>query len=161
MKKTLGIIFILLLASTAWAGPIVTGSGVNQSLNTTDSPTFVTGTFTTVIGRPPATVSHSATENVTLAQVSGQTNLVTGAYVLSLPTCNTPYKGPFRATTAAVYSLDVVTGTDVIILNGTALAAGNKATSDGTINNQMSVSCEGSGVIIINSIVGVAIDGGA
>jgi hypothetical protein len=42
------------------------------------------------------------------------------------------------STTAAVVSVDVDSGSDYIILNGVALAAGNKATSDGTIGAMLS-----------------------
>lgn len=105
--------------------------------------------------------SHSATEAVTVEQMFGGEHLVTGAYVLSLPTAAVGYHGRFQATTAAVFSLDLTTGTDVIVLNGTALAAGNKATSDGTIYNEMEVVCRVAGTYIVRSLQGLAIDGGA
>jgi len=106
-------------------------------------------------------ITDSATGNVTAAQMEGQTHVVTGAYVLSLPTAVVGYRAKFKASTAAVYSLDVVTGTDVIVLNGTLLAAGNKATSDGTQYNEMVVECRVAGTYDIASWMGVAIDGGA
>jgi hypothetical protein len=55
----------------------------------------------------------------------------------------------------------VVTGTDVIVLNGTALTAGYKATTDGTINAEVYVECRVAGKYHIISIIGLAVDGGA
>lgn len=106
-------------------------------------------------------VTDSATGNVTAAQMQGQTHVVTGAYTLSLPTAAVGYKAKFLASTAAVFSIDVVTGTDVIVLNGTALTAGNKATTDGTINAEVYVECRIAGKYHIISIVGLVVDGGA
>lgn len=118
------------------------------------------GVFSYVAYDVNGVVSHSSTENATAAQMKGQTHLVTGAYTVSLPTAAVGYKAKFRATTAAVYSLDVVTGTDVIRLNGTALTAGYKVTSDGTINNTIECECSQAGYYDCNSLVGVATDGG-
>lgn len=118
------------------------------------------GTFTDLAGNVPI-ITDSATGNVTAAQMKGQTHVVTGAYTLSLPKAVVGYRATFMASTAAVFSIDLVTGTDVIVLNGTALTAGNKVTSDGTINAEVYVECRISGKYHINSIVGLAIDGGA
>ena len=118
------------------------------------------GTFTDLLGNT-VVITDSATGNVTAAQMKNQTHVITGAYVLSLPTAAVGYKAKFKASTAAVYSLDVVTGTDIIILNGVALTAGNKATSDGTIYNEMVVECRVAGKYDIASWMGLAVDGGA
>jgi len=106
-------------------------------------------------------VTDSATGNVSASQMENQTHNISGAYTLSLPTAVVGYKAKFVALTAAVYSLDVVTGTDVIILNGTALTAGYKATSDGTIYNEVDVECREAGKYMISSQLGLMIDGGA
>jgi hypothetical protein len=106
--------------------------------------------------------TDGATANVAVSQMRGQTHVVTGAYTLSLPTAAIGYSATFYASTAAVFSVDVVTGTDVIVLNGTALAAGNKATSDGTINAECYVECRVAGKYTVNSNgVGLFVDGGA
>jgi len=118
------------------------------------------GTFTDLAGNV-AVITDSATGNVTAAQMKGQTHRITGAYTLSLPTAAAGYKAKFRATTATVFSLGVVTGTDVINLNGTALTAGNKVTSDGTINNTIECESDVTGKYECNSLIGLAIDGGA
>jgi hypothetical protein len=116
----------------------------------------------TVLSNANTITTHNTTEDVTAATMyRGNVHKITGAYTLSLPTAVVGYEAIFYASTVAVYSLDVKTGTDVIILNGTALAAGNKATSGGSQYNQMEVRCNTAGYYIINSIVGLAIDGGA
>ncbi len=106
-------------------------------------------------------LTNGATADVTAAQMRGQTHRVTGAYTLSLPTAAGGLKGRFIATTAAVMALDLVTGTNIIILNGTALAAGNKVVTDGTINATLYVESDADGYYRVNSIIGVASDGGA
>ena len=118
------------------------------------------GTFTDLLGNV-VVITDSATGNVSAAQMKGQTHVVTGAYTLSLPTAAIGYKAKFKASTAAVYSIDLVTGTDVIVLNGTALTAGYKATSDGTIYNEVLVECRVAGTYDVQSQMGLAIDGGA
>ncbi len=106
-------------------------------------------------------VTNGSTANVAAKDMRGQTHVVTGAYTLSLPTAVVGYNATFYASTAAAYSIDVVTGTDVIVLNGTALTAGYKATSDGTINAEVFVECRVAGKYTITAITGLFIDGGA
>jgi len=106
-------------------------------------------------------ITDSATANVTAAQMMGQTHVVTGAYTLSLPTAAIGYNARFFASTAAAYSIDVVTGTDIIVLNGTALTAGYKATSDGTIAAAIYCECIVAGKYICTATQGLFIDGGA
>jgi len=106
-------------------------------------------------------LTQSGTEAVTAAEMNGQTHVVTGAYVLSLPTAAVGYRATFIASTAAVFSLDLTTGTDVIYLSQTALAAGNKATSDGTIRAACYVECVLEGFYEVTPLQGVFIDGGA
>jgi hypothetical protein len=109
--------------------------------------------------QPVITVSSS--RNISAFEMRGQTLVVTGAYTLSLPSAEVGNKCTIVASTAAVYSVDVAVGTDVIVLNGTALTAGNKVTSDGTINNEMEIECRIAGRYHIKSTVNLAIDGGA
>lgn len=145
-----------LATAHTWTGVQTFASAVFSSV------TVTSGTISGVTSTGPASIAtDSATGNVTATQMEGQEHVVTGAYVLSLPSATVGLRATFYASTAAAFSLDVVTGTDVIILNGIALAAGNKATSDGTINNTMQVVCRVAGKYVINSLVGLAIDGGA
>jgi hypothetical protein len=141
-----------------WGG--ISGSNAIITGGTIDGTTIGATTPSTVSGYAVVT-THSATENVTAVTMGGNLHVVTGAYVLSLPTAAVGYRARFKASTAAVYSLDVVTGSDVIILNGTALTAGNKATSDGTIYNTMEVCCFIANKYDIISLIGLAVDGGA
>ena len=159
MKKLLIAFIILLTASFALAIPPTPPISL-ASPGAIGGTTPAAGTFTDLLGNI-VIVSHGATENVTAAQMKGQTHLITGAYTVSLPTAAVGYKGKFRATTAAVYSIDVVTGTDVIRLNGTALTAGYKVTTDGTINNTIECECTQAGYYDCNTLIGLAVDGGA
>ena len=170
MKRFLIVLTIIaLLAFPAYAD-VTIGGGVSSDSaaitggtidgTTIGATTPAAGTFTDLAGTVPV-ITDSATGNVTAAQMKGQTHVVTGAYTLSLPTAVVGYRGRFVASTAAVFSIDVVTGTNVIILNGTALTAGYKATTDGTINAEVYVECRVAGKYHIISIIGLAVDGGA
>jgi hypothetical protein len=106
-------------------------------------------------------VTHAATESATTAQMGGKIHKITGAFVVSLPTAVSGYFGSFFASTAAIFSLDLVTGTDVFILNGTALTAGNKVTSDGGLGAKVYVECTEAGYYRVTSILGMVVDGGA
>jgi hypothetical protein len=65
------------------------------------------------------------------------------------------------STTAAVVSLDPDSASDYLILNGTALAGGNKATSDGTIGAMLSCVNEVANYFRCQAVQGVWSDGGA
>jgi hypothetical protein len=103
--------------------------------------------------------THSATESLTIPQMYMDVNLVTGAYTVSMPTAAVGYSTTFMATTAAAFSVDVVTGTDVIYLNGTAQTAGYKITSDGTIRAEVRCRCVVTGIYDCRSAT-IFIDGG-
>jgi hypothetical protein len=105
--------------------------------------------------------THSATESATADTMFGNAHIVTGAYIVSIPTLVVGYNATFTANSAAAFSLDFVTGTDLFILNGTALTAGNKVTTDGTIYASLYVKCIEAGKAIVTVIQGVAFDGGA
>jgi len=110
----------------------------------------------------PGVVTVSSTRNLTAAELGGADIIVTGAYTVSIPTITTTdYQATVIASTANTFCIDVVTGTDLLILNGTAQAAGEKVCSDGTINNSMKIRCPISGKCFINSLVGLAINGGS
>jgi hypothetical protein len=104
--------------------------------------------------------TDSSTSNITADKMRGQRHYVTGAYTLSLPTAAIGYSAKFIASTAAVFSLDVVTGTDAFYLNGVLLTAGNKCTSDGTIRATIEVECYVAGIYEAWSNT-VFIDGGS
>ncbi len=106
-------------------------------------------------------ITDGATANITTAQMKGQVHRITGAYTLSLPAAVPGLNAEFIATTAAVFSLDVQVATDIIILNGVSLAAGNKATSDASINATIFLECTAAGTYRGNAILGVFSDGGA
>ena len=138
--------------------PTISGGTIDSTIIGGTTP--AAGTFTDLAGNVPI-VTHGATENATAAQMKGQTHVVSGAYVVSLPTAVVGYRATFIASTAAAFSLDLVTGTDLIVLNGTALAAGNKATSDATIYSEIYVECRLAGKYSATAVKGVFVDGGA
>ena len=169
MKKLIIILLLVLAPCFAYADSIGGGGiyGVptaltDKTINNTiiGGTTPAAGTFTDLAGNVPI-VTHGATENATAAQMKGQTHVVSGAYVVSLPTAVVGYRATFIASTAAAFSLDLVTGTDLIVLNGTALAAGNKATSDATIYSEIYVECRLAGIYSTTAVKGVFVDGGA
>jgi hypothetical protein len=106
-------------------------------------------------------VTDAATGNVLETDLRGQTHKVTGAYTLSLATAAIGANACFFASTAAVFSLDLTTGTDVFILNGSSLTAGFKVTSDGTLGAKICVEATEAGFYRATPIVGVFGDGGA
>jgi hypothetical protein len=67
----------------------------------------------------------------------------------------------YVSTTAAVVSVDVASGSDYIILNGTALAAGFKATSDGTVGAMLTCVNDVANYWRCQAVQGVWSDGGA
>jgi hypothetical protein len=129
--------------------------------NSASTGVFSTLTANTSLLSPVTSVNVDSSRAILASEMRGQTLLVTGAYTPTLPTAVAGYNCIVEATTAAVYSLDPVTGTDVIELNGTSLVAGNKATSDGTKRARMLVKCYAAGTYVITSLNHVAIDGGA
>ncbi len=107
-----------------------------------------------------AVVTYNATGNIATTALRGQVGKITGAYTLSLPTATVNYHGSFFASTAAVFSIDVLTATDITILDGVALAAGHKVTSDGTLGATVFIECTEAGYYRATSILGVFADGG-
>jgi len=105
--------------------------------------------------------SHGATESATADTMYGNAHLVTGNYVVSLPTATVGYNTTFMATTAAAFSLDLLTGTDVFYLDGVALTAGYKVTSDASIRAEVQVRCLVTGFYEVTTVNGSFIDGGA
>lgn len=106
-------------------------------------------------------VTKSTTGNVSAAEMSRTLIQVTGAATISLPTAAPGYEALIVSTTAAAVSVDVVTGTDVIILDGTALTAGNKITSDSSDEASVYVCATAAGVYRAYTVQGVWVDGGA
>lgn len=163
MKKLISC--LLILTFMAFSSPAVAGFfGPGQidmaSPGAIGGTTPAAGTFTDLAGNV-AVVTHNATEGTTAAYMKGQIHVVTGAYTISIPTIAIGHQADFIASTAAAMCVDVTTGTDILILNGTALTAGNKACTDGSINAQLRLKCPIAGKCTINSIVGLAVDGGA
>ncbi len=125
--------------------------------------TFATDTLTvTKVLSYETIITDSATGNTTSAQLMGQIHRITGAFTLSLATAVAGYNACFVATTAAVFSLDLTTGTDAFQLPGSAaMTAGNKLTSDGQIGAYICVNVEAAGVYRAIPVFGVFSDGGA
>lgn len=105
-------------------------------------------------------ITYGANGNIATTSLQGQVGKITGAFTLNLPTAVADYHGSFFASTAAVFSIDVLTATDIIILDGVALAAGHKITSDGTLGAKVFIECTEAGYYRATSILGVFADGG-
>ncbi len=130
----------------------------------TDDNKLYVGNGTTAVESPLGNltlITDGATGDVTAVQLRGQTHKVTGAYTLSLATAAAGMNACFFASTAAVFSLDLTTGTDVFILTGSSLTAGNKIVSDGTLGAKICVEATEAGFYRATPILGIWADGGA
>ena len=105
-------------------------------------------------------VTHSASENVTAISMYGSEHIVIGAYTETLPAAVVGMWAPFRATTAAVMTLDCQAA-DSFILGGTTLTAGNKIATDGSLGVEFEVICLVANRWTVRNITGTVIDGGA
>lgn len=104
--------------------------------------------------------THSATEAASAASMYGNDHLITGAYVVTLPTAVLGMTATFETTTAAAASLDCA-GTDLFILSGIALTAGYKITCDAAAGNKVKVVCKQATKWHVVDTAGAWIDGGA
>ncbi len=129
---------------------------VNQDLTSDASPTFA-GVLASEVQLSQAADTH----DITAAEMAGQVHTITGAYTMHLPTAVAGYHATFVASTAAIFSIDLETGTDAIILGQTELTAGNKITSDGTQWARVHIRSVASGHYIATPETGLFIDGGA
>ena len=90
----------------------------------------------------------------------GQLVRVNGAYTITLPSAVVGMHCVVEATTAAIFSLDP-SGVETIELDGTVLAGGNKATSNGALRASIYLFCEVAGAWVARTIVPSFADGGA
>lgn len=105
-------------------------------------------------------VSHSASENANAADMYGKVHLVTGAYTVTAPAVVIGMHGKFRATTAAIFCVDVQSA-DHHILGGTALTNGNKICSAGNAGDEIEIDAEAANTWRDSNNNGIFIDGGA
>ena len=136
----------------------ITGGTIDGA--TIGATTPAAGTFTTLLSNSTV-VSVASSRAILASELKGQTLQITGAYTPTLPTAVAGYHAITEATTAAAYSIDLATGTDVIELSGTALTAGNKVTSDGTKRARLHIRCDAAGTYIVTPLNAVFVDGGA
>jgi hypothetical protein len=105
--------------------------------------------------------SHGATEAATAATMyENHTHLVTGAYVVTLPTAVAGYSATFCSTTAAVFSVDLQ-ATDYWILDGTTLTLANKISSSGFAGECVSFVATATNYYRTISKSGLFVDGGS
>jgi len=122
---------------------------------------FTTGNFTGQVDIKATTTSHAATEAVTAATMYGNVHKVTGAYTVTLPAAVVGMRGYFRASTAAVFSIDTNAADHFEDYEGTVYAAGEKLTSGGTKNEAVEIYCESANTWIVKWQRGVFFNGGA
>ena len=147
------------------AGKIDFGSGdvtVTVSTNTltlsgaSTGYVFSTGPVSSLV--PLETIAGTGS----ITSCMGHTILVTAAGTATLPAGTTlGQRCTVVSTTAAIVSTDVASASDTMILNGTPLTAGFKATSDGT--DEATLYCENNATNVwrCRTIHGLHSDGGA
>ena len=118
------------------------------------------GLHTATGGVAFAITTHSASEAATAATMYGNNHLVVGAYTVTLPAAVLGMSAKFRATTAAVMTLDCQAA-DSFVLGGTTLTAGNKIATDGSLGVEFEVICLVANRWTVRNITGTVIDGGA
>lgn len=118
----------------------ITATGTNPDVTVTPGGTGVFSTGTAAIRGAIGITTHSATEAATSATMYGDTHRVTGAYTITLPAAVVGMNATYRATTAAVLTLDE-DAADSFVLNGAAGTAGNKIASSGVAGESVYVEC--------------------
>jgi hypothetical protein len=120
------------------------------------------GTFTDLLGNDVA-IAVSTDLAITSAQMKGQIFVCAAANNPVLPAAAVGLKGSFIANSANQITIDcnATPGTDVIVLAGTALTAGNKVRSDGSQYSEIYIECKIAGKWIATPIQGIWLDGGA
>jgi hypothetical protein len=146
------------------------GTGVNITATTANITTLTAATANitggNVTGLSTLTsnvtiITDSATANVTAAQMMGQMHLATANITLSLPLSSVGYSGTYQVSGGNyTVSIDVANATDIIVLNGTPLSAGYKATNSSTIYDEIYCVCRTAGRYICTAIQGLWVDGG-
>lgn len=155
MKKYLFFLFVLFFyISEAWGFP------PSPPISLASPPTIGETTPGAVYSVLQIT-SHSATEAVTAATMYGNVHKITGAYTVTLPAAVVGMSGTFRASIAAVFSVDTNASDHFETYDGTVLDAGDKLTSSGVKNEWLDIYCESANTWIVRRQGGVFIDGGA
>ena len=147
--------FTSLVATTA----DINGGTVDAATVGTTTP--AAGTFTDLLGNG-VYIAVSTDLAITAAQMKGQTFVCASTNTPVLPAAAVGLKGSFIASTAAAFSVDVnaTPGTDIIVLAGTAQAAGAKITSDGTAFAEVYIECKIAGKWIAAPVQGIFVNGG-
>ncbi len=144
--------------TTLSASSTVSGTGFSTYLA---SPPTIGGTTPTAVYSVLQVTSHGATEAVAAATLYGNVHKITGAYVVTLPAAVVGMSASFRASTAAVFSVDTNGADHFETYDGTVLDAGDKLTSSGVKNEWIDIYCESANTWIVRRQSGVIIDGGA
>jgi len=156
---------VLRLGDAAGANVVSIRDYANAQVASINSDGGITAVAANITGSLTANVTiitDSATANVTAAQMMGQTHLMTANVTLSLPSSVVGYSGLFQVSGGNYTArIDVANATDVIVLNGTALTAGYKATNSSTIYDEIYCVCRAAGKYICTAIQGLWVDGGS
>ncbi len=136
----------------AWTTATGTGAPVRAT-----SPALVTPTFT------KANIPVSTDLAMGATDMMGQTYVCAGANTPVLPAAAVGLNGTIIAATATAFSVDInaTPGTDIFVLAGTPLAAGNKITSDASAFAEVYIECKIAGKWIATPQQGLFIDGGS
>ncbi len=137
-------------------GRVVFGVSSDTKIERSAANTLTTGIWASL--KPTQTIAGTGA----ITTCKGHTILVTSAGTATLPAATTIGQAcSVVSTTAAVVSVDPASTSDTVILNGTALTAGNKATSDGT--DEAALYCENTvaNTWRCRTTFGIFVDGGA
>ncbi len=146
-------------AVISWDGGDVVITPSTNTLTLSGASTgyvFSTGPVSSLV--PLETIAGTGS----ITSCMGHTILVTAAGTATLPAGTTlGQRCTVVSTTAAIVSIDVASASDTMILNGMALTAGFKATSDGT--DEATLYCENNATNVwrCRTIHGLHSDGGA
>lgn len=165
MKKWIILFFLLACFSVGYADYVSRPKTTNSvtGLTAADNVAITGGNVTglSTLTSNVTIITDSATANVTAAQMMGQMHLATANITLSLPLSSVGYSGTYQVSGGNyTVSIDVANATDIIVLNGTPLSAGYKATNSSTIYDEIYCVCRTAGRYICTAIQGLWVDGG-
>lgn len=146
----------------------ITGASTNAVTTTSHTHALDLSAPPTIGGTTPGIVNGLVpvqTINGTgaITACAGHSIVVTSAGTVTLPDSATVgQRCTILSTTAAVVSVDVASASFTMVLNGTALTAGNKATSDGTDETELTCEMQVANTwrCKTSSPVGAHVDGG-
>lgn len=110
-------------------------------------------------GKPVTTATQAATGSLYANDFMGQVHRISGNYTLSFCPALVGMSASFMATSAAVFHLDP-SGSEIMVLDSSALTGGSKISSAGAIYDRIYCECTVAGVWDCRTVGGIFVDGG-